>query len=481
MFGHQTTDNRVTGLVIGGIELLLLGHDHGFALGAHHDLVLGQLEFVHFHHPLAGAGSEQRRLVDQVGQIGTREAGGTTGDGGRYHVVTQRHLAHVHLEDLLAATDIRQTDHHLAVEATGAQQRRVEHVRTVGGGDDDDAIVGLEAVHFHQQLVQGLFALVVSAAQTGTPVATDGVDLVDEDDAGGVLLGLFEHVAHPAGTHTDEHLDEVGTGNGEERHLGLTGNRLGQQGLTGTRLTDHQHATGNMSAQALELARITQELDQLGDFLLGLVTPGNVGKGGLDLVFREHACLALAEAHRATTATTAALHLAHEEHEDGNDDQDRKAGDQQLGPDALTLRLLAFDNHIVIQQVTDQAAILNGWTHGLEGLPITPFAGDHEAVHGHPLYLAIIHQREEFRVVQSARFGSGTEVVHYRHQHRSDDQPQDEVFRHVVQIAILLPRLMTRAWLYSSVVSTCLPYTRFRTYGSFSSVTPCVILTDHRP
>jgi hypothetical protein len=34
----------------------------------------------------------------------------------------------VHLEDLLAAADIRQADHHLAVETARAQQRGVEHV-----------------------------------------------------------------------------------------------------------------------------------------------------------------------------------------------------------------------------------------------------------------------------------------------------------------------------------------------------------------
>ena len=64
----------------------------------------------------------------------------------------------------------------------GTQQRRVEDVGPVGGGDQDDAALGLEAVHLHQQLVQRLFALVVTAAHAGAAVPADGVDLVDEDD-----------------------------------------------------------------------------------------------------------------------------------------------------------------------------------------------------------------------------------------------------------------------------------------------------------
>ncbi len=110
-----------------------------------------------------------------------------------------------------------------------------EHVRAVGGSDNDDAVVDLEAVHLDQQLVQGLLALVVATAQAGTAVAADGIDLVDEDNAGRLLLGLVEHVAHTGGAHADEHLDEVRTGDREEGDFRLAGDGLGQQGLTGTR------------------------------------------------------------------------------------------------------------------------------------------------------------------------------------------------------------------------------------------------------
>ena len=55
-----------------------------------------------------------------------------------------------------------------------------------------------KAVHLYQNLVQGLLAFVVSAAHAGTAAASDGVDLVDEDDAGRVLLGFGEQVAHAA-------------------------------------------------------------------------------------------------------------------------------------------------------------------------------------------------------------------------------------------------------------------------------------------
>src|SRR3954453_16724696 len=75
-------------------------------------------------------------------------------------------------------------DHDLAVEAARAQQRGIEDVRAVGGRDEDDVVLHLEAVHLDEQLVERLLALVVTAAQAGAAVAADGVDLVHEDDAG---------------------------------------------------------------------------------------------------------------------------------------------------------------------------------------------------------------------------------------------------------------------------------------------------------
>src|SRR4029079_19555127 len=130
------------------------------------------------------------------------------------------------------------------------------HVRPVGRGDQDDAFVGLEAVHLDEELVERLLALVVAAAEAGAAMAADRVDFIDKDNAGRVLLRLLEHVAHATGADADEHLDEVGTGNGEEGHFGFARARARDQGLAGAGRADQQHAARNASAQPLELAGI---------------------------------------------------------------------------------------------------------------------------------------------------------------------------------------------------------------------------------
>ena len=235
----------------------------------------------------------------------------------------QRHLADMHLEDLLAADDVGVRHHDLAVEAARTQQRRVEHVGTVGGGDQDDALVRLEAVHLDEQLVQRLLALVVAAAEAGAAMAADGVDLVDEDDAGRVLLGLLEHVAHAAGADADEHLDEVGAGDGEERHVGLAGDGAREQRLAGAGRADQQHAARDAAAEPLELLRVAQELDDLLQVLLGLVDAGDVLEGDAAMRLGQQLGLRLAEAHGPAGA---ALHLA--QTEDPHADDQRRTGSE---------------------------------------------------------------------------------------------------------------------------------------------------------
>ena len=105
--GQHLAEQRMTRLVVGRVFALFLRHDHAFALGAHQDLVLGLFKVLHFHRAGTAAGGHQRRFIAQVGQISPRHAGRAAGDHQRTHILAQRHLAHVHIQNLLTATDVR--------------------------------------------------------------------------------------------------------------------------------------------------------------------------------------------------------------------------------------------------------------------------------------------------------------------------------------------------------------------------------------
>ena len=331
------------------------------------------------------------------------------------------------VEDLFAALDVGVRHRHLAVETARAQQRRVEHVLAVGGGDDDDAFVRFEPVHLHQELVQGLLAFVVAAAVTGAAMPADRVDLVDEDDAGRVLLGLFEHVADPARPHTDEHLDEVGARNGEEGHPGLAGDGACEQRLAGARRADQQRAFRDLAAEARKLLRVAQKLDDLLELFLGLVDAGDVVEGHPALALGEQLGPRFAEAHRPAFA--AALHPVHHEEPQAHKHQHR----QQHGQDRAERRLLLLlgpNGDVVGDQYVGDRRVTRH--HRRIALPVGADVADVLAVDHRLFHLAAFDGGDELGVVHALRRDPGL-VVRKQVEQGQDQQekhdPEGEVSR----------------------------------------------------
>ena len=321
-----------------GVADLVIGHDPLLPVGENGVLLLipGDNGFdallqVRLGHQLPAVPHRpQGGLVDDVGQL-------RAGHGGKVHVLRQLDLLGVDLQNLLPALQIRQLHRHPAVEPAGTGQGRVQGLRAVGGRQDDHAGVIVEAVHFRQQLVQGLLPLIVAAVLAAAALLADGVDLVDEHDAGGLLLGLAEQVPDLGRAHAHEHLHKLRAGDGEEGHLGLACHGLGQHGLAGARRTHQQDALGHGGADLLILTGVVEIVDDLLQVLLGLVLTGHIREvdalGGLDVD------LGVGSAHAAKHHGVGAAHLIHElfvhivaqrgEQDDGQHEPDQKAEDRR--------------------------------------------------------------------------------------------------------------------------------------------------------
>ncbi len=261
----------------------------------------------------------------------------------------------MNLENAGPAVEVRAGHHDAPVKATGAKDRRVENVGPVRGRDDDDTVARLKAVHLDEELVEGLLALVVPTAEAGTTMATDRVDLIDEDDAGRVLLALFEEVADPAGTDADKHLDKVGAGNAEEGNPRFAGDGPGEQRLAGARRPHEQNALGDSPPEALELLGILQESDDLFAVVLRLVDASDIGESHLVLGLIEQTCPGLAEAHRFATG---GLNLTHEEEEEPDHHEHRQNRDDDRGKEpAFFLRQVGHRDVVFPKEVRDFRAV----------------------------------------------------------------------------------------------------------------------------
>ena len=145
----------------------------------------------------------------------------------------------------------------------------------------------------------------------------DGVDLVDEDDGGRILLRLGEQVAHTARADADEHLDEIGTGDRVEGHICLPRDGTGEQGLTGAGRTVEQYALRDAGTDRLEFGGLLQKVFDLFEFFDRFIGSGHIREGDLGALFGDEFRFGFAELHHPAAP---ALHAGEQEPEDQADD-----------------------------------------------------------------------------------------------------------------------------------------------------------------
>ena len=153
---EEQLEEGVPGLVPGRGLVFAARVARRLALAAPEHLVARLLEDRMRNRLEALARGEERGLVDDVREVGAGVAARAAREALEVHVVRELHLRGVDREDGLAALERREVHVHLAVEAAGAQERGVEDVRAVRGGDHDHAVVRAEAVHLHEHRVERL-------------------------------------------------------------------------------------------------------------------------------------------------------------------------------------------------------------------------------------------------------------------------------------------------------------------------------------
>mmetsp|Transcript_39127 Transcript_39127/g.61569 ORF Transcript_39127/g.61569 Transcript_39127/m.61569 type:complete len:482 (+) Transcript_39127:648-2093(+) len=415
MVWQQGPHDRMAGLVVG--DQLLRGVVlQGPSLQAGDHAVRRIVDLVHCNGLLVPARRQNGALVHQVLQVRAAEAGGALGDVREGDALRQLLVLHVHLQDLFPSLDVRQPHGHAAIEAPRPQQGVVQDVGTIGGGHHDDSAVPFEAVHLCQDLIQGLLALIVATAHAGAALPADGVDLIDEDDAGRLLLGLLEDITDPGGTNAHKQLNKLGGRRLDKRHTGLAGQGLGHQGLSRTWWSGQENAPRDLGAHLDEAFRGLQEVHDLHELFLGLVDARHV--------FELHACLWLnhnlslaliAEARDSAAATATGA-----KEQQAPDDQQREGDVTQDAKEGVRLVGLVHLNGDVLRrqlldeagggswQVADQLLFPSGHVHQGHG-------GLAEVVEVHALHRALVHEFQEPGVGDaSADAGRCPRLLHLR-------------------------------------------------------------------
>jgi len=182
-----------------------------------------------------------------------------------------RAFVQLDFEDVQPVLQSGQVNLDQGVEAAGPLECGIQVLDAVGRGQDDDVVALDEAVHLREQLIQGGRPLLVLRGAA----APDGVQLVDEDDAGREFAGFIEHLAYAFGADSDLHFDELRAALLEKVDVGLACGCLGQRSLARASRAMHQDAFADQVAVGLEL-RLLELVHDVGQLLLRLVVADDV-------------------------------------------------------------------------------------------------------------------------------------------------------------------------------------------------------------
>src|SRR5260370_36629467 len=125
----------------------------------------------------------------------------------------------MNLEDGNATANIGLIEHHLAIKAPWAQQRRIKHIGTVGSCNDNNIRMFIKAIQFNKQLVERLLTFIITTHTRVVSLAAYSVNLIDEDDAWRMFFSLFKKIAHSRSSNTYAHLYKFTAANAVDSHI----------------------------------------------------------------------------------------------------------------------------------------------------------------------------------------------------------------------------------------------------------------------
>jgi len=145
----------VTSFVDGSAHPFLIAYSEALSFDAHHDSVSRKLKVILVSFLLASMNSLRDCSVHKILNLSSREPRRHQSPVVGLNIVFVGNLVKVELKDVLSTIDVRMGNVDLLVKSARSSGCSVEAVFVVGGADDHDVLVLLEAIHLSQELVDG--------------------------------------------------------------------------------------------------------------------------------------------------------------------------------------------------------------------------------------------------------------------------------------------------------------------------------------
>ena len=162
MFKEHTYDS-MTAFVVSSEAFFVIADNTALTFRSHDNAFSSFFHFRHIDFLLVFTGSHQSSFVHQVTQVCTGKTRSALSNDFQFYIISNGFAFNMNFQNFSTTFNIRTVYYDLTVKATRTEQSRIQNIRTVSSSNHNDAFVSTEAIHFNQQLVQGLFAFIMTA------------------------------------------------------------------------------------------------------------------------------------------------------------------------------------------------------------------------------------------------------------------------------------------------------------------------------
>ena len=198
----QSTDQCMTNLMVRNDPSFLLAHDPIFLFLTYKHLLYRFKQILLIYIFSAMLHRIDRCLIDHIGKIRTNSSACCQCDRVQIHTVIQMDILGMYLQDRYSSLQIRLIYNDTSVKSSGTQQCLIQNLRSVGCTKHQDSFGGIKAIHFRKELVQCLFSFFVATAIFAVTASSDGIYLIDENNAGGILGCFLKQISYSGSTYT---------------------------------------------------------------------------------------------------------------------------------------------------------------------------------------------------------------------------------------------------------------------------------------
>src|SRR4030043_1424536 len=133
-------------------------------------------------------------LVKHVFKVGSRKTHGSIGNLAPIYSFCKFLSPGMDMKNSKPSFFIRHIKNNSSIKSSWSKKCWVKQIPSISGRNNNHVIVGGKAVHFNQNLIEGLFSLVMPAHEALSPLASDCVDFINKNNRRGRSFGLSEKI-----------------------------------------------------------------------------------------------------------------------------------------------------------------------------------------------------------------------------------------------------------------------------------------------